>query len=859
MRLSPGICRKIVIVAMMISSVATGQDISIPVVPCPQQVLPGEGHFKPGTQAIGLQISGVKGATMQIIRDQLSDAIVKRFSCPLDSSVNRPFLIRIGTFLSDPGLSGIIPISDSGTMKKLDKEGYILKIAKKEILIAAYEEAGLFYGVQSLRQLLRAYPGSPGLPAFTIIDWPDIGFRCIMDDISRGPVPSHEFMKEQIRRYAELKINAMSFYIEHIVRTDSHPDFAPANGGISIDEFRELSEYAADYQIELVGNFQSLGHFEKILSFPQYRHLGATDRMLDPLNPESMEFLREIYREMAPAFSSNLFNPNCDEAWDLSRGLDVYAKHGKSVAEVYANHVSGIDSALRKLGKKTMIWGDIVLEHPGILEMIQGDIIIAAWTYGASDPFSEYIDPVRKAGFDFTVSPGILNSNRLFPDYNMTLANARNFIKEGYRRGAIGVYCTVWDDGGMHFFSNDWYGVAYNADQSWRPNDAAVGEFDYRFSKGIYGDADILIPKAIHKLNELSTLAPTYEMNSGVFWKSMVPGRGEQISFDPKAWVEVKRIAGEVSGMLEGAATQFYSRDLAYLKFTSSQYLFLAEGREELLSASRYYAQACKLQSTDRNQALEQLKLSSMHISACHKQSEKIMMDFGKLWDQENRPYSRDVALLNYLDRTSSLADQRDLLDAAIEQFSRGGYLPSPSEIRLDITEHSGQYFQFWLLTGGFSLESYADCDKDFLLNAGCEAGVRPFPGMRYTDSKGTEREWIKFDSPKTGEVDLAPILTPNEKTVAYAYCLLNSPDNRSVTALLGSNDGATVYCNGEVVYKKHIKRNLIKDEDAITLDLESGPNHILVKIDQWKAGWGFTFRLKDETVRNHKQKYYIL
>ena len=46
-------------------------------------------------------------------------------------------------------------------------------------------------------------------------------------------------MKYQIRRLAELKINFFSFYIEHVVKTEKHPEFAPANGGISIEEWKE--------------------------------------------------------------------------------------------------------------------------------------------------------------------------------------------------------------------------------------------------------------------------------------------------------------------------------------------------------------------------------------------------------------------------------------------------------------------------------------------------------------------------------------------------------------------------------------------------------------------------------------------
>ena len=61
---------------------------------------------------------------------------------------------------------------------------------------------------------------------------------------------------------------------------------------------------------------------------------------------------------------------------------------------------------LRQLGKQTIIWGDIVLEHPEILEMIPKDIIMGAWNYSPSESFAEFIDPLTEAGFDFMVAPG---------------------------------------------------------------------------------------------------------------------------------------------------------------------------------------------------------------------------------------------------------------------------------------------------------------------------------------------------------------------------------------------------------------------------------------------------------------------
>jgi hypothetical protein len=140
----------------------------------------------------------------------------------------------------------------------------------------------------------------------------------------------------------------------------------------------------------------------------------------------------------------------------------------------------------------------------------------------------------------------------------------------------------------------------------------------------------------------------------------------------------------------------------------------------------------------------------------------------------------------------------------------------------------------------------------------GGEAAARPFPGMRFMDTTGVERTWFKYDSPKGGEIDFKTIFEPHITAVAYAYCTIDAQEAMEVTGLLGSNDGATVWLNGEEVYHFHGKRSLIPDEDAIPLSLNAGRNHLMIKVEQWKAGWGFSFRLKDQEIRNHKQKYYI-
>jgi hypothetical protein len=136
----------------------------------------------------------------------------------------------------------------------------------------------------------------------------------------------------------------------------------------------------------------------------------------------------------------------------------------------------------------------------------------------------------------------------------------------------------------------------------------------------------------------------------------------------------------------------------------------------------------------------------------------------------------------------------------------------------------------------------------DFMFSCGVLNSNRLLPDYR-----------MKYDSPIFSKIDLAAVYEENTRVVAYAYCRIESPAEQSVRATFGSNDGIQLILNGDRIYKKFMKRSLIIDEDEVLLPLKKGRNDLLVKIDQNKGGWGFSFRLPDVSVRNHKHKYRIV
>ncbi len=99
-------------------------------------------------------------------------------------------------------------------------QGYQLTISEQGIHIAGKDQAGLFYGVMTLNQLLRIHDGV--LPLLNNTDWPDFSARGVMLDISRDKVPTMDTLFSLIDLLASWKVNQFQLYIEHTFAYHNH-------------------------------------------------------------------------------------------------------------------------------------------------------------------------------------------------------------------------------------------------------------------------------------------------------------------------------------------------------------------------------------------------------------------------------------------------------------------------------------------------------------------------------------------------------------------------------------------------------------------------------------------------------------
>jgi len=852
---------QIVSLLLLIVSFATfsqkNSEIPLPVVPYPQEVKYGTDVISYNEGTVSIQLYG---------RDHHPSAehgiteLKETFKAITGITPTRgetgDLVIHLGLPSRDRTFRRLCRDYDIRLEEHIGNEGYVLSIENSEIIIAAEGSAGLYYGMQTLKQILRGYQATGTFPVVRITDWPDMQYRGLMDDISRGPVPTLDYMKKQVRRLAEMKMNVLMYYTEHIIKTEKHGEFSPASGGVSIAEWRELSEYANKYHVTLIGNFQSFGHFRNILSHPRYAPLGERGSLLSPAFPESEQLLRDIYEEMVPAFSSPYFCVNSDETFDLGKGASKERVDSLGLGVVYAEQILRMYNILDELGVRMMMWGDIVLQHPEVLEILPNDIIMMAWDYSPRESYSHLFEQFIEYGFDFTVSPGVLNSYRIMPDFSDAMENIRAFISEGAEYGAYGSLLTVWDDGGSALFSRDWYGVAYSADNSWTTAGNDLESFDKRFNAGIHGDPGTGFTDGIWKLVSLSDLTVTERMNERPLWTNIFPRRGQELRIDVEEWDKVSAIANEAESLFKNARPMFYKKDIQYFIFTIEIYRYMAQSRITLLDAAAQYRNASLAQQDDPPTTRKLLREILDDLTDVQVLLSEIHDKYRILWLWENRIYALDRMLDPLVEMIDNYRDIKKRVLSALANYDKGHFIPPPRDVRLDIQEVAGTYFREWMFVTPLPNEGMS---VDYLEDMGGELNARPRVTEEFYYNNIIYR-WHRNFSPYLDVVDLAEMYPlHSENAIIYAHATLESPAEQNVRVTIGIQGSIEIIVNNMLIYSRHKSEQFGLDDHEVEIPLQSGRNHIMVKVaESGYEGWRFSFRLPDETVYVNRNRYRI-
>ncbi len=547
----------------------------------------------------------------------------------------------------------------------MKNEGYFLQINETNVTIVAPKPAGLFYGIMSLIQLIEGAE-KPELPAMRISDWPAMAFRGISDDISRGQVSTLEHFKKIIRFMARYKMNTYMPYLEDMFRFKKYPTIGEGRGALTAEDVRELQDFARDYFVEIIPIFQTLGHYENILNQPEFVHLadfpGAAS--LSPGKPEVYAFLQDLIDEIAPAFDTPYFHMGADESWDVGKGESRALVEKSDIATVHAEHYRRVADMLRKHGKKVMMYGDIILQHPTILHQLPKDIIVVDWHYGASTDYPS-VRLFERAGQPYIVSPGMSDWQRVFPDYITAYLNIQHLTRQGFEHGALGSIISTWGDyGGINFREWNWAGYAFAANCAWNPPAADVEKFQAAFFRQFYG-ADPDMAETLYTL--LTEMGGQVTFNE-VWSHPFAPYRLKKRERLRKS-LEMRLLAEEALHWCEQMETQaIRNREhIGYLKFAARIGKWIAEKQAFVLLWQQ------SLQHEDVDEQLQQLKDAA--VTQCRQLGaglEALKREYQQLWLAYARPENLEL-IMNLFDL------QRQYWDIIAGEIQKGQLLADPT------------------------------------------------------------------------------------------------------------------------------------------------------------------------------------
>lgn len=386
---------------------------------------------------------------------------------------------------------------------ELEEQEYLITINENGIVLTAASVIGLRYAVATMGQILEQEGAT--LSYLEIWDFPQILNRGYYYDVTRGRIPTKEYMFKWIDLLAKYKYNQLQLYIEHSYLFSGLSEIWRDDTPLTSQDILEIDAYCYKKGIELVPSISTFGHFYKVLRTKTYRHLceredlcdrefGFVDRMehhtLDISNEESFMFVKTLIDEYLPLFRSDKFNICGDETFDLGKGKSKKLVDEKGIDTVYTAYIGRLCDYLVRKGKTPMFWGDIICKFPEKIHLLPENTICLNWGYEA-DVTEESTKKLSSAGAHLYNCPGVAGWDQLVNKMHDSYLNISKMCKYAEKYGAEGILITDWGDCG-HINHPDMAipGMIYGAASSWNLDFLPENEINRAISILEYHDRD---------------------------------------------------------------------------------------------------------------------------------------------------------------------------------------------------------------------------------------------------------------------------------------------------------------------------------------------------------------------------------
>ena len=460
-----------------------------PLLPKPQKVQYGAGRLD--LSSVAIRLSGTPAAEDRFTARELSDALSARLGTKVavteGGAAGKTILLRrTGAADPLPG-AGDRPGPES-------REAYSLRVTPEGAQIEAKSSAGLFYGVQTLRQLLTGTGAQSYLPEVQIQDWPSLAYRGVMMDLSHGPMPTEDEIKRQIDFLARWKGNQYYFYSEATIEFKGYPLINPG-ARYTQEQVRRIIDYGKLRHVDVVPCMEFYGHLHDVFRLERYAGLAAIPYggEINPRRAEVRAILKDWVNQMGALFPSPWFHIGFDEPWELERAGNDGS--GGDPKKLYTDVLAEVAAVLQQRGKQVLFWADLnsgaelFNRYPDLLSLLPRNVIAVPWYYDADLDFTRMVEPFAKTSIPQVIGTGIWGWDELTPDFEVTFANLNGFLEAGRKHGILGLCATNWADSAQVLYRATLPGMAASLVAAWQPGRVDRDPFFAEYGTLLYGPA----------------------------------------------------------------------------------------------------------------------------------------------------------------------------------------------------------------------------------------------------------------------------------------------------------------------------------------------------------------------------------
>ncbi len=679
----PGLRTALLLLQISISAFAAETDLwneGISLIPYPQKV-----------ELTGKDYTLKKQVTIFISQDASPEDIFTAEELERQLHEQFHFSSRIST--STPGRGILLDRMDK--VEGMKAQAYHLSVSPKQISIVGSDAAGLFYGMQTLLQLIQEYDDILIVPGLSIEDWPDIVQRAVHYD-SKHFQERFEYVKGFIRTLATYKINMLIWEWEDKFAYPRHPEIG-APGAFTMEEIQALTHYARQYHIQIVPLVQGLGHVSYLLKWPQHKHLREIESSnweLCPLKDGSYDLLFDLWEDAMEATpGSEYIHIGTDESWELGHCEKCKLKSEEiGISGLYHLFIKRSGEYLQERGRKVMCW-----ERPMGWEMGKSpakgieplkNLVLTEIYRNETQPF-KYVKQAREEGYEtfiYDPNPGIEHMflpyfYRLYFDketqshIERSYNGIRHAAASGYYEGMVS---TSWNCSGVH---NQIWMLRYitAAEYSWSSGNPDLPEFEDKYFVNYYGPQSLDVKELFILLNKASYFyMDAFERKVwhwGEVGKTHLPDLPrDDIEYDPFWNTEYHNMIGRSAVQLVKMDRVLEICDTNLILEARHPYDFeLFKGIAELFrhTASTYLAfselenkitEAHQLHFQDHRSAYNALVQAHQIAAGNLKEREEVFSRIKNTWEKQQFPKGMSLPGKEYLharDRQRNFANRR--------------------------------------------------------------------------------------------------------------------------------------------------------------------------------------------------------